>query len=335
MFMNKEFSYFSGEMLRNVIRYVMQGNKPRMCVAFLGPNWTHELFGAAPPQGLKVICDLSMGATTRSALEEFGAPKNEKLRFLDNTQLHGKIYISESGAIVCSANATYSGLSREDRIEDGVFIPANSSVFDNVAKEFEQRYADSRKVTQAKLDEAAVYLPYTEEKAGSSQVATSFPNLILRNTSAFRGVGFTFSQRDVSKKVKDSAYSQYQSRDEAVESITSKSLDYFANWDTAEADWPALLISVYRTPSRIILSKRSFIAFIKDAHGEEVFITRKVDWRVAGVAFGDCPALGKKATSETELFDLIGKEEIFNDLDGRILSASEFAAFLSEHVSFK
>lgn len=335
MFMNKEFSYFTGERLRNVIRYVMQGNKPRMCVAFLGPNWTHELFGGAPPQALKVICDLSMGATTRSSLEEFGAPKNEKLRFLHNTQLHGKIYISESGAIVCSANATYSGLSREDRIEDGVFIPANSSVFDNIAKEFEQRYAVSRKVTQDKLDDAAVYLPYTEEKVGSSQVATSFLNLILRNPSAFRGVGFTFSQRSVSKKVKDSAYSQYQNHDEAVKSITSKSLEYFSNWDTAEADWPALLISVYRTPKRIILSKCSFIAFIEDANGEEVFITRKVNWRVTGVAFGDCPALETKNTSESELFNLIGKEEVFNSLDSRIMSASEFAAFLAELVSFK
>lgn len=326
MLMKNEFSFLSGEGLRSAIRHVMQGAEPRICVAFLGPKWVDELFRGYPPPKLRVICDLNMGATTKSALLEFGAPENERLRFLIGDQLHGKIYISQHGAIVCSANATYSGLSRKNRIEDGVFVPANGSVFDSIAEEFEHRYSKSSQVTQADMDKVPMYPPYSDGKFESLRSGLSLCNAILRNPSAFRDISFVFCKESVAKDVRDSAYSKYRKRNESVGALSSEGLDYFANWNVPRLEWPEFFINVYCTSRKIHLFKRNYIDYIES---EEVFITRKIPWKMAGAAFRDCPVFGSKATSETELFDLIGRECVFEELNGKILSASDFAKFLS------
>lgn len=64
--------FYTGDALRAKIREVMEGNKPRISVAFLGVNWARELFGGAAPKNLKILCDIAMGFTPRPALEAAG-----------------------------------------------------------------------------------------------------------------------------------------------------------------------------------------------------------------------------------------------------------------------
>jgi hypothetical protein len=44
-----------------------------MYVAFLGSNWTNELFESWDPKNVRVICDLEMKVTIREALKNGGA----------------------------------------------------------------------------------------------------------------------------------------------------------------------------------------------------------------------------------------------------------------------
>jgi len=116
--------YLTGTGLAKRIRKVMAGDNPWMCVAFLGPTWAEELFDrATPPVGLRVVCDLRMGMTVQKALRIGGAPNNKRLRHLPDQQMHAKIYASDNGVVVCSANASRAALSSVDRIEDGVWLP--------------------------------------------------------------------------------------------------------------------------------------------------------------------------------------------------------------------
>ncbi|MBB3992752.1 hypothetical protein GGR95_000371 [Sulfitobacter undariae] len=63
--------YLTGKRLANRIRLVMAGDEPKMCVAFLGPKWAEELFeDGVLPEDLRVVCDLRMGMTVRSASAE-------------------------------------------------------------------------------------------------------------------------------------------------------------------------------------------------------------------------------------------------------------------------
>ena len=95
--------FLTGKALSTRIREVMAGGRPRMSVAFLGSGWPGELFGGAAPEDLRVVCDLAMGMTVRAALTAGGAPDNPDLRHLPSTEMHGKVYLSKAGAVVCSA----------------------------------------------------------------------------------------------------------------------------------------------------------------------------------------------------------------------------------------
>ena len=81
------------------------------------------------PEGLEdatLVCDISMRGTPKAALIEMGAPTNPKLLVRDG--LHAKIYVSDRGAVIGSANASNNGLglvpSGSGRlVEAGIFCP--------------------------------------------------------------------------------------------------------------------------------------------------------------------------------------------------------------------
>ena len=103
-----EFLY--GEALSAKIREVLQGNDPCCAVAFWGSGAVQELFGndQIDFESLKVVCDLSMGGTNPETLMSLGAPNNANLRHFSG--LHSKVYISTSGVVITSANASNNGI---------------------------------------------------------------------------------------------------------------------------------------------------------------------------------------------------------------------------------
>ena len=99
--------YLTGVALKDAIGEIMAGDNPRMCVAFLGRTWPEELFETGErPKDLRVICDLQMGGTVRAALKAGGAPDNPNLRHIKSKGMHAKVYLSDLGAVVGSANAS-------------------------------------------------------------------------------------------------------------------------------------------------------------------------------------------------------------------------------------
>ncbi|NDV00587.1 hypothetical protein [Pseudoroseicyclus tamaricis] len=287
--------YLTGERLAKRIRKVMAGGEPWMCVAFLGPTWAEELFEAGvPPEDLRVVCDLRMGGTVRGALSVGGAPGNDRLRHLPEREMHAKVYASDKGAVVCSANASRAALSSGERIEDGVWLPPKSKSYRNAVSTFEKRYRRAVPVDAFALTGAPEHLSDLGAATvgqGSALTSEDLPallQLLHHDPEAFRGVRFVFSDHDVSEPVRNNAKAAMAAEEQAergngIEIGARRSgYDYFANWEMGENEWPVLFISVYRmSDGNITLGMRRFLRFlpgISNGEGgtEDVFVAANV-----------------------------------------------------------
>ena len=256
--------YLTGKGLAKRIRKVMAGGDPWMCVAFLGPAWTEELFeGGVPPEDLRVVCDLCMGMTVQKALRVGGAPNNERLRHLPDQQMHAKTYASDKGAVVCSANASHAALSSVDRVEDGVWLSPGDKAYRKAKATFETRYSKAVRVDADALARTPEHLGGLGAAAVGENETVDLRNpptllqLLRQDPEAFKGIRFVFSNEDVTVAVKEGAKAVMDEEVVRDGGVGPFNYDYFANWEKEEADWPALFISVYRRPNgSIVLGMR-------------------------------------------------------------------------------
>ncbi|MFX5692921.1 hypothetical protein ABTE17_19795, partial [Acinetobacter baumannii] len=100
--------------------------------------------------------------TTQAALIGLGAPLNEKLLHLNG--LHAKVYLSNRGAVVCSANASSNGVGFGESsvgklIEAGSFYEPGSQGFHDAASWYDQIWDQAAPVEAAALSRAPLALP--------------------------------------------------------------------------------------------------------------------------------------------------------------------------------
>lgn len=335
-----DVQYLTGEGLTKRIREVMNGNKPWMCVAFLGPTWAEELFdGRGMPENLRVVCDLRMGMTVQTALRAGGAPSNECLRHLPDQQMHAKVYASDKGAVVCSANASHAALSSADRIEDGVWLPPGGKAYRDAEATFERRYRKAEPVDADALAKAPEHLGGLSAAAVGVNEAVDLGNsptllqILRHDPETFKGIRFVFSNKEVDEAVKvgakaimDEMVPNYEGAAEDEETGSHK-YHFFANWERKESDWPGLFISVYRgSNGKIYLGMYRHLRFIPEVlngegETEEVFVAAKVRWNTGGAAFGDLRKLATVRQCETELRVLFENAGTFDRVAGKVLDA--------------
>ncbi len=124
--------FLSGAALSDRIRSICAGNDVRCAVAFWGGGTAASLFPLGPDSAT-VICDISMGGTSKTALAELGGPGRAGLLVSDG--MHAKIYISDRGAVVGSANASRNGIGHVSGesgrlLEAAIFCPVGTAAFD-------------------------------------------------------------------------------------------------------------------------------------------------------------------------------------------------------------
>lgn len=146
--------FLAGEDLSNRIRNVVEGGDVKCAVAFWGDN-RFEI-AADQMQNWKIACDLSMGATSPEELRRLGAPRNKNLRYFMG--LHSKVYISDRGVVVGSANASARALGFDGRpaflLEAGTFHASDSDVWIAASNWFNGVFDKSSQIDQAALEEA-------------------------------------------------------------------------------------------------------------------------------------------------------------------------------------
>lgn len=139
--------FLVGEELSEKIREVVQGRDVRCAVAFWGAGAVQDLFGTETldRQDVRIICDISMGGTNPSTLRNLRAPNNEKLHHIEG--LHAKLYLSDCGMVVGSANASNNAIGFMSEVaqlkEAGVFIGADAQAYRTAKSWFDENFRSS------------------------------------------------------------------------------------------------------------------------------------------------------------------------------------------------
>jgi hypothetical protein len=191
-----------------VIRRVVKGAGACCAVAFWGDGYDGGLFQGGMPYDARVICDVTMGGTNPKELGRLGAPDNPRLRHIP--RLHAKVYLSDRGVVVGSANASENGLGAAANgglVEACVFHPPGDEVYQQAASWFKRRWERSFPVDDDALDDARASW---SRRPGSSR-AMKKPNpdsvldTLLSAPERFRGVGVVFGSGRTSLEVRDEA----------------------------------------------------------------------------------------------------------------------------------
>jgi hypothetical protein len=266
--------------------------------------------------------------------------------------MHAKIYLSESGAVVGSANASSNALNNESQIESGIYVSPGSKAFQEIEKDFEKRWHSSDQVDSDALEQAPIY-NYHKPVNGTKEVdsATNLEGAtileLLHDPSQLKGVYFVISSEGVSEEVREKGLEEARKKEtelgknvaapgdvknsEHNEGQVAKGFEVFSGWDIASDQWPALFFSIYIGPRKgVVLQKCKHFHHFKDEEDSSsfpyIFVAKTLEWGTHGRAFGGTPkiATNKKCAEEVRC-KLV---DIFHQREGQILSSNELANIL-------
>lgn len=155
--MAKVEEFLEGAALSERIRQVCGADDVDCAVAFWGIAIKEHLFPAESGGKKRIVCDISMQATSRQALRDLGAPGNINLKVHDG--LHAKVYISDRGAVIGSANASGRGIglvegARGQLLEAGMFCPPGSRSWKMAASWFKTIFKEATVIGAGELQRA-------------------------------------------------------------------------------------------------------------------------------------------------------------------------------------
>jgi len=120
----------------------------------------------------RLICNLSMGGTNPAVIETLLARPGIEVRHLPD--LHAKVVLTASGAVVSSANFSANGLGLPSGVgwqEAGMLIPADDPEFVKTHGWFEQLWRMAQPITETTLAEAAKQWHSEEHRLTKNSVA--------------------------------------------------------------------------------------------------------------------------------------------------------------------
>ena len=144
-------------------------------VAYLGVNAESFL---PSPKGLKIICNPEPGATEPASIRAIIA-KGAEIEFSD--KLHSKVYWSEKGCIIASANVSYRALGRSNQKETGILIEAKEFDIDRLIQ-----YVDPYEVTQDAMDKLEISTRKIKRATGAGRNLSSLRDYMTWYGSAYR-----------------------------------------------------------------------------------------------------------------------------------------------------
>lgn len=254
--------FVTGRDLSAVIRNVSAGQNLRCAVAFWGKGATEDLQLPTSGKGRpRIICDIWMGGTNAAELKKLGAPNNTRLCYCDG--LHAKVYLSDAGAVVGSANASDRGIGFQadaKLVEAGIFVEVDKdpqSLWSSIGRWFDHQWKGARQVDNKALQRAKELWNKRQAaairsgaSAGGRTERISLLTLVRSNPHLFDEVGFVFASSRLSAAEKAKRFER-----DAAELPTrgAKSLDQFTDWDKDFERWPSRFFSFWKPKDRIYL----------------------------------------------------------------------------------
>lgn len=253
---------------RQVRGAVIAGDKDvdvRCAVAFWGDGAHKALFATSRrAASARIICDLSMGGTNPDELELLGAPTNPKLKHLRG--LHAKLYLSSTGMVVTSANASNRGIGFIEPAaltECGTFHRPGTTAFRKAARWFETIWDKADNIDPKSLVMArAAWARRPRHGAPNGSVSSHAPDTLLRIIAAhpdrYRGIGVVFSSGEANREYVERAADAGVAADRNASQPKLKKRErdrlpdwprgnLFTGWSDADANaWPKQFLCVHR-----------------------------------------------------------------------------------------
>jgi len=259
-------TFLDDEKLGPKVTEILRGKDVRCAVAFWGTGAVEHLFGSdGLPDNARIVCDLSMGSSNPKELRAMGAPTNPRLKHL--VGLHAKVYISNCGAIICSANASNNGIGFRDvagLVEAGVFLGPGTTGYDRATNWFRRVWRRAGPVDPAALARATEAWDRRPRGRGPKRgfpIAKGVPSLlgtVANDPSRFRGIGFVFTNCRADETERNKAATELQRRDDkrAERSLGRDERrklqkwnvgDLFTGWSEQDLDaWPRRFVCIHR-----------------------------------------------------------------------------------------
>lgn len=193
------------------IKDICAGPNLRCAVAFWGVG-SEKLFNQQDKK-IRIICDVSLGGTSPDALRTLGAPNNDKLRCFPS--FHAKVYISDRGAVVGSANASQNGIGfdgQPDFIEAGMFIEPRTDTFKKIEDWFEKLWENSKRVDESAINIASQKFNKTRSFKPRPVRPGSLLDLIASEPENFSEVSIVITGEVMSKERQDEILSEAASK---------------------------------------------------------------------------------------------------------------------------
>ncbi len=188
--------FLSGNDLSKRIRAICAHGDVAAAVAFWGVRAKDELFPDWESRKIEIVCDISMGCNSRLCLTQLGAPTNANLRVLDG--LHAKVFWSEKGAVVSSANASANGVgflgAAAQNLEAGTYYPAGSDGWAAAKTFVRQCLSDSQVVDETQLSRAPEISREPTRRIGPQGLtSSSILQRVMADPARFEGTLFVIT----------------------------------------------------------------------------------------------------------------------------------------------
>ncbi len=297
-------AFLTGRALAEAVHHVVGGRDRRCAVAFWGMG-ADGLLGVAD-EGcgpVRIVCDLSMGGSNPDALRALGAPDEPAIRHRDG--LHAKVYMSDRGAVVGSANASDNGLGfgpgGPGLVEAATFHAPGSPAWEGASTWFEDLHAEADQVDEAALVRARRLLRPVANTGRSRPVRPgSLLDMVAARPEAFEDVGFVLASASSTDEERLDA--RRSARRAGIDRETIESTgdhDMFIGWGAeAVLRWPVTFLELWMPKNRLYIYARTVKA-LDTAAGN--VLSRKDLRAVRRLIAGDLPDLRTAERLDAEI----------------------------------
>lgn len=145
------------EILSEIKRLFKSASKIKCAVAFWGKG-ASDLFSNSKAKSIEIVCNLMSGGTNPDEIETImdDIKKNGEVR-MDNT-LHAKVFWTDKGMVIGSANASANGLSLEGAEIEGwkemSVLIEDQKLIKEAEKWFDKVFMESKKIKKNDISDA-------------------------------------------------------------------------------------------------------------------------------------------------------------------------------------
>lgn len=276
--------FLASAQLSAAIKEILCGREIRCAVAFWGKG-SSSIFTPSALKDAKIICDVSLGGTNPKALVDLGAPDRNTLRHVE--ALHAKVYLSDRGMMIGSANASGGGIGfgkTAGLIEAGIWHAPTSAAFAAASDWFAKLWRRARMVDEDALALARRRFrpPPIGPRPRCNPKSNSVLDAVAVDPERFRGVGFVLTSGSTTAKQRDAAADATIIADQQGPTPLLSTADQrkirvrnpgnvFSEWSPAEIDaWPRRFICAHRGADRTIryfFYERTYTTIVDDYRG--------------------------------------------------------------------